>query len=54
MLPPHGAWLIEATTNKSPADQMSNKSGSDIWRECHVKPDGMIFLIFRFVWKINL
>ena len=38
----------------TPADQMSDKSGFDIWREHHLKPDGMILVIFTFVWKINL
>ena len=50
--------ILEAMQNlgifATPADQMSDKSGFDIWRECHLKPDGMIFVIFRLVWKINL
>ena len=31
----------------TPVDQMSDKSGFDIWCECHLKPDGMILSIFR-------
>ena len=46
------ATVFYSDINVTPADQMSDKlHGFDIWRECHLKPDGMTF---RFAWKINL
>ena len=38
----------------TPTDRMNDMLRSDIWRECHLKPDEMILVIFKFVWKINL
>ena len=35
----------------TPADQMSDKLGFDICRECRLKPVGMIWMNFRFLHK---
>ena len=34
----------------TPVDQMSDKSGFDIWRECHLKPNG---LYGKFIYSIS-
>ena len=40
--------LYRKCINVTPADQMSDMLGFDIWLECHLKPDGMIYFFFRF------
>ena len=41
-----GIYYMISFIYLTPADQMSDKSGFAIWRECRLKPDGTILVIF--------
>ena len=44
-------YIIYIYIYVTPADQMSDKSGFEICRECRLKPVGMIWMNFRFLHK---